>query len=162
MAGLCEYADGVSTTKPRGIVPIVRSRARSFTLNPNAKADDVALIVGKNRQSECVCYMGLMPGSLKFRDSVIKIYWASTGYVSRQYRGVGTDQMLDFARQNTEIIIATGNSAQADRVYRRLGFVERNRTHTIKIKFGIIEKALRKIQSIFLEIEYLNAKIMII
>ncbi len=78
------------------VVPITKQRALAQSKNPYADDDDVGLFVAYSRE-RIVGYLGLLPGMLRARNGLHKVYYGTTAYVAPEYRGklVGLALMQD-------------------------------------------------------------------
>lgn len=104
------------------VAPISLLRARSQARNPQGAPDDIALLVALH-QNRCVGYHGLLPGLLKNKSRVSKIYWLITFYLDAASRGQGWGKRLVTEIQNTDIdLVTTGITGAAAGVYRSAGF----------------------------------------
>jgi GNAT superfamily N-acetyltransferase len=104
------------------IAPISLLRAKSQSKNPQGEPDDLALLVALH-ENRCVGYHGLLPGLLKIKDSVSKIYWLVTFYLDAGFRGKGYGKQLVTEIQNTNVdLVTTGITKAAAGVYRSSGF----------------------------------------
>jgi GNAT superfamily N-acetyltransferase len=104
------------------VAPISLLRAKSQSKNPQGEPDDIALLVAL-RENRCVGYHGLLPGLLKNKDRVSKIYWLVTFYLDAGFRGKGYGKQLVTEIQNTNVdLVTTGITAAAAGVYRSAGF----------------------------------------
>ena len=104
------------------VAPISLLRAKSQAKNPQGEPDDIALLVAINK-NRCVGYHGLLPGLLKNKDHVSKIYWLVTFYLDAGFRRQGYGRQLVTEIQNTNVdLVTTGITAAAAGVYRSAGF----------------------------------------
>jgi len=128
------------------VAPISLLRAISQSQNPQAGPDDIALLVALH-QNRCVGYHGLLPGLLKNKDRVSKIYWLVTFYLDAGFRGKGYGKQLVAEIQNTNVdLVTTGITESAAGVYRSAGFQQlaelpyyQLRPENISIFTGIME-----------------------
>jgi GNAT superfamily N-acetyltransferase len=104
------------------VAPISLLRAKSQSRNPQGEPDDIALLVALH-ENRCVGYHGLLPGLLKNKDRVSKIYWLVTFYLDAASRGKGCGKRLVSEVQNTNVdLVTTGITEAAAGVYRSSGF----------------------------------------
>jgi len=104
------------------VAPISLLRAESPSRNPQGEPDDVALLVALH-ENRCVGFHGLLPGLLKNKDTVSKIYWLVTFYLDAAFRGKGCGKRLVSEIQNTNVdLVTTGITEAAAGVYRSAGF----------------------------------------
>ena len=104
------------------VAPISLLRAKSQSKNPHSEPDDIALLVAL-QENRCVGYHGLLPGLLKNKDRVSKIYWLVTFYLDAGFRRQGYGRQLVTEIQNTNVdLVTTGITAAAAGVYRSAGF----------------------------------------
>lgn len=104
------------------VAPISLLRAKSQSKNPQAEPDDIALLVAVH-QNRCIGYHGLLPGLLKNKNRVSKIYWLVTFYLAAGFRGKGYGKRLVTEIQNTNMdLVTTGITEAAAGVYRSAGF----------------------------------------
>jgi len=104
------------------VAPISLLRAKSQSKNPQGQPDDIALLVALcgNR---CGGYHGLLPGLIKNKDTVSKIYWLVTFYLAPAFRGKGYGKRLVAEIQKTKAdLVTTGITEAAAGVYRGTGF----------------------------------------
>lgn len=67
------------------VIPITRERAFAQSKNPYADENDVGLLVAYHK-GKLVGYGALLPGKLRGRDGLTKVYYGSTSYVVPEYR----------------------------------------------------------------------------
>ena len=104
------------------VAPISILRAKSQSQNPQAEPDDLALLAALH-ENRCVGYHGLLPGWIKNKDRLSKIYWLVTFYLAAPFRGQGYGKRLVTEIQNTKVdLVTTGITAAAAGVYRSMGF----------------------------------------
>lgn len=104
------------------VAPISLLRAKSQSKNPQGEPNDIALLVALH-ENRCVGYHGLLPGSLKNKDRVSKIYWLITFYLDAGYRGKGYGKRLVSEIQQEDVdLVTTGITKGAEGVYRSAGF----------------------------------------
>jgi GNAT superfamily N-acetyltransferase len=104
------------------VAPISLLRAKSQSKNPLSEPDDIALLVALH-DNRCVGYHGLLPGLLKNKDRVSKIYWLVTFYLDAGFRGQGYGKRLVTEIQNTNVdLVTTGITEAAAGAYRSAGF----------------------------------------
>jgi GNAT superfamily N-acetyltransferase len=104
------------------VAPISILRANSQSKNPQAEPDDIALLAALH-ENRCVGFHGLLPGLLKNKDRVSKIYWLVTFYLDAACRGKGYGKRLVTEIQNTKAdLVTTGITEAAAGVYRSEGF----------------------------------------
>ena len=104
------------------VAPISILRAKSQSQNPQAEPDDLALLVALH-EDRCVGYHGLLPGLIKNKDGVSKIYWLVTFFLAAAFRGQGYGKRLVNEIQNTKVdLVTTGITTAAAGVYRSEGF----------------------------------------
>ena len=97
-------------------------RAKSQSKNPQAEPDDLALLVALH-ENRCVGYHGLLPGLIKNKDSLSKIYWLVSFYLDAPFRGQGYGKRLVSEIINTKVdLVTTGITEAAAGVYRSMGF----------------------------------------
>lgn len=77
----------------QGTLPICRQRAFAQTRNPYADDTDIGLLVAYDG-TQCVGYLGLLPGILKARNVSAKIHWFSGWFVDPHYRNTSVGAML--------------------------------------------------------------------
>jgi hypothetical protein len=62
-------------------IPVTKARAISQSFNPNAEAEDIALLVAYNDSNEMIGYIGILPGLYYSHNSTTKVYWNSGWWV---------------------------------------------------------------------------------
>jgi hypothetical protein len=119
------YADQVAGQSGLEIVPITRSRARCVVKNPDADPADLALLILRDKHREIIGYWGFMPSYARVDGRLLKVSFSSTGFIKEELRRTGvTQKAFAAAKQHIKCLCATGNSPDADRMYRFLGFEE--------------------------------------
>ena len=104
------------------LAPISLLRAESQSKNPQGEPDDIALLLALH-ENRCVGYHGLLPGWLKYKDCISKIYWLVTFYLDAAFRGKGYGKLMVAEIQNTNVdLVTTGITPAAAGVYRSSGF----------------------------------------
>ena len=104
------------------VAPISIIRAKSQAKNPQGEPDDIALLLALHK-NRCVGYHGILPGFLKSKDHVSKIYWLVTFYLHAGSRGKGYGKQLVREIQKTNVdLVTTGITEAAAGVYRSAGF----------------------------------------
>ncbi len=79
------FCDYVSHAEGQQISPISRYRALSQSKNPCAEDGDVGLLVAYIGE-QCVGYQGVLPGRLRTKDGIAKVYWGTASYVLPEFR----------------------------------------------------------------------------
>lgn len=106
----------------RKVVPITSARALAQTKNPCARREDVVLLVAF-KGDQCIGYHGLLPAVLKHGDNLARVHWATTFYVSPDFRGQGIGKRLLEEIKNSEIdFVVCQITEVARRAYRSSGF----------------------------------------
>lgn len=120
---LDEFARGcLSDPAFAEVAPISILRAQSQSRNPQAEPEDLAMLVALHA-NRCVGYHGLLPGSVKTKAGVSKIYWLVSFYLDPAFRGRGYGKRLVSEIINTRVdLVTTGITAAAAGVYRSMGF----------------------------------------
>jgi len=104
------------------VAPISLLRAESQSRNPQGEPNDIALLVAL-LENRCVGYHGLLPGLLKNKNTVSKIYWLVTFYLDAAFRGKSYGKRLVSEIQNINVdLVTTGITEAAAGVYRSAGF----------------------------------------
>ena len=105
-----------------GVVAISRSRARAWARNPHASPTDAGLLVARV-EGRCVGYLGLMPGRIRIDGESHPVCWLSTFYVPFEWRESGVGALLLMRACALGVtLVASGSSAEAERIYPKLGF----------------------------------------
>jgi hypothetical protein len=117
----CKSCSNLNAT---GIVPINKKRALAHINNPYADKDDVGLIVAYLKD-RCIGYIGIMPGLLKTRTTISKVYWLSSWFVQPEYRrtSVGLMLILRVISLKYDLVVCEV-SDEAEKIYRALHFNE--------------------------------------
>jgi GNAT superfamily N-acetyltransferase len=123
LKNLVEFArNAIDDPAFEDVAPISLLRAKSQFHNPQADPDDMALLVALH-QNRCVGYHGLLPGLLKNKHRVSKLYWLVTFYLAAEFRGQGYGKRLVTEIKNTNVdLVTTGITTAAAGVYRSEGF----------------------------------------
>jgi len=111
------------------VLPISPRRARSQSLNPRARPDDVALALAY-AEGELVGYMGAMPEVLHLGGSEPQRgAWLSCLWVSPAARGQGLAKRLTrlLMDEYGHRVLLSGFTPEAGNLYRRLGLFEETR-----------------------------------
>ena len=103
------------------VAPISLLRAKSQSKNPLSEPDDIALLVALH-DNRCVGYHGLLPGLLKNKDRVSKIYWLVTFYLDAGFRGQGHGRLVTEIKNTNVDLVTTGITGAAAGAYRSAGF----------------------------------------
>lgn len=121
---LTEFAQHYfDTADPNCVVPLSKLRAHAHSTNPYADPDDVALVVAM-RGSECIGYIGLLPGILRDGQETGKIYWYTTWFVHPDVRHTSAGGMLILATLSLDYdLVAADMAPQTVAFYQRLGFI---------------------------------------
>lgn len=123
VARLADYAKAAASRFPHdGIVAISQHRAQAHGHNPDARPDDVALIVAR-RGGVCVGYVGLVPGVLRTPVGPARVHYISTWNVSDEARGSGIGPKLIEEAMHGRDLIGTGSSDLAIKRFLKMGFV---------------------------------------
>lgn len=75
----------IEQSSDQDIIPITPQRALAQTKNPYADGEGVGLLAAYSN-GEIIGYQGLLPGRLRWHDSLTTVYYGSTSYVAREYR----------------------------------------------------------------------------
>ncbi len=110
--------------RPGDVIPISRARALAWHRNPHAQSNDVSLVLAYV-DGECVGYRGMFPAHWRKHGCARRMYWYSTYFVRPDQRrgGVGSALLRHTFDMGTDIGLI-GSSAEAQAVYRKLGFFE--------------------------------------
>ncbi len=125
----------IDGSAPGSFVPITKQRAIAHTHNPNAKPDDVGLLLAKEGHRN-VGYFGLMPVMLQHEGKLHKVFWLTTWAVSRDYLGKGLGSALMEAALALKVDLAIVGSKPARRVSAKYGFYEVKTLDYVQIDFG--------------------------
>lgn len=102
------------------LIPISPARVQSQINNPCAD-DDIVLLTAFCG-SQCVGYLGLLPGLSCVQGEVSKITWGTTFFVSPSMRGRGVGKLLVAAMQQLNIdFVGTCMTESAESLYRSMG-----------------------------------------
>jgi GNAT superfamily N-acetyltransferase len=114
--------EALASLRPGEVVPISPSRATAQSHNPNAKPDDVGLLVAY-RDGRCVGTLGLVPGLLRAVDRIEPVDWLSAWYVAPEYRNTGAGERLLIAALSLRRNLAASKySEEAGRMYKAMRF----------------------------------------
>jgi GNAT superfamily N-acetyltransferase len=106
----------------RKVVPMTLTRALSQSQNPYARQEDVVLLVAF-KEEQCIGYHGLLPAVLKHGDNMARIHWASTFYVSPDFRGQGIGKrLLEEIKESQIDCVVCQITESAQRAYGSSGF----------------------------------------
>ncbi len=107
-----------------GMLPITKERALAQSYNPCAGEEDIGLLVAY-LGTQCVGYLGIMPGLLKKENEFSKIYWLSTWYVPPEFRkkAIGLALLREAFSLDYDIVL-TGITEDAEKIYRVMKFQE--------------------------------------
>jgi GNAT superfamily N-acetyltransferase len=137
---------------PDDILPISSQRVLAHTHNPCARPDDIVLLVVFDG-NDCIGYHGLLPGLLKHDNTVSRVFWATTFYLSEVHRGQGIGKLLieKIKALNVDFVGAGPNRA-SEKTYLRSGLKTLGPIvfYQLQIKKGAGFKAFHRIQKIFL------------
>lgn len=138
----------------RGLMPISRARAECFAHNPHGDPDDVVLVIARNAEQECVCYMAINHGLLRVGSKQLKIGWAGAGMLARRYYGNGiTEAVVERSMSRNPYFAYDNVSAMMASTLRRLGVHEYAAPSTTHVDvaflnpFSILERLLSKLQA---------------
>ena len=109
------FCDYVAHAEGQQISPISKSRALSQSRNPCAAEDDVGLLVAYVGK-QCVGYQGVLPGRLRTRDGISKVYWGTASYVLPEFRKrlVAVHLIRKLIALKKDIIVTYFNKPLAD------------------------------------------------
>lgn len=114
----------LASLKPGEVIPIAESRARSCSLNPAADDQDVGLLLAYLGDI-CIGHLLVIPGFLRTKGDLRKVYWLSSWYVAPEYRKTGAGALLIMnAIRLRHDLIMTGNTRESDKVFRAGPFRE--------------------------------------
>jgi hypothetical protein len=121
------------------LIPIGKCRALAFANNPCAGNDDIGLLTAY-LDNKCIGYLGMMPGWLRIKDTINKVYWLSTWYVPPKFRkiSVGISLILEARALNYDLIVC-GMSAVAKKVYKALRFKQLGVINFYQIKLYLLD-----------------------
>jgi GNAT superfamily N-acetyltransferase len=106
----------------RKVVPMTLTRALSQSQNPYARQEDVVLLVAF-KEDQCIGYHGLLPAVLKHGDNMARVHWATTFYVSPDFRGQGIGKRLLEEIKDFQIdCVVCQITESAQHAYRSSGF----------------------------------------
>ncbi len=112
--------DAAKTARPDDELPTTPRLACSQAANPQARPDDVLLLVAYVG-NKCAAYLGLMPGQLRLAGRFERVRYMSGWYVCPDYRGLGLGRrLLQTALELPHDLLSTGNSPAAEHSFRRL------------------------------------------
>ncbi|MFY9397996.1 MAG: GNAT family N-acetyltransferase [Desulfomonilia bacterium] len=100
----------------RDVLPITRHKLLSFVNNPNAKEDDVLLLVAYDGDA-VVGYIGLLPDRVFIDGAERRIAWLTSWWVDPRYRRQGTGGFLLVTAMNHYPIVTSGSTDEADKVF---------------------------------------------
>lgn len=123
---VCELEDfartSLATLEPGEVVPTSMARAAAQTKNPCADSSDVGLLTA-HLDDRCIGYLTLVPGLLRMRGAVAKVYRLSACYVPPHLRSTGAGGMLLLrALGLRRDVMVTGFSDDVRRLYEALRF----------------------------------------
>lgn len=104
-------------------VPISPSRAQSYIHNPNAHADDVALMLGYQKD-ELVAYRSFFAGTLRTEEQSFHFGWCSGNWVHPEFRRKGFSKRLlkeAFKDWNGKLVF-TNYAPASEQLYLKTGW----------------------------------------
>lgn len=114
---------------------ITPQRALAQSKNPNADDTDVGLLIAY-KGNWCVGYLGLMPGIMNVNGKHKKIIFPTTWFVSPTARGLSiSSRLYRKAHEIGELLVCTGMSDIAEKIYQHMGFKPMKPIHYFKIDF---------------------------
>lgn len=118
------YRDYVNAADGQQISPISQYRAESQSKNPYADEDDAGLLVAYYGD-QCVGYQGIVPGLLRTRSGLGKVYWGTAAYVLPEFRKrmVAIQLIKKFTSLKKDIVLTGFDSVVAD-VFKGFHFQE--------------------------------------
>lgn len=110
--------------KENELIPITRQRALAQSRNPCAAENDIGLLVAYVGD-RCAGYCGFIPGWLRIKNQLSKVYWVSALFVLPEFRrrGVGLYLLRMIYRLKSDCC-ACNMSKEAERVVRGMKFRE--------------------------------------
>jgi hypothetical protein len=118
---MCDY---VRDGEVQQISPISRYRAIAQSNNPHADPDDIGLLLGYFGET-CVGYQGVLPGLLRTKRGLGKVYWCTAAYVLPEFRKrMVTIHLLKKLMSLGKDIVSTGFNKVGGDVLRGLHFQE--------------------------------------
>jgi GNAT superfamily N-acetyltransferase len=111
----------LSCSNYRDILPISPARALAHSKNPYAEKEDVVLLLAY-KDGRCVGYHGLLPGLLQYEGNFFPVFWGSTFFVSKRFRGmgIGTRLLENIKSLNVDFVV-TGMTDEAKKVLKSFG-----------------------------------------
>jgi len=140
LADLPAYARSF-TGPAAGGAPITCIRARSQSLNPYARPQDVALLAAIC-EGRVVGAHGVVPGLLARKGSLSRVHWSSAVYVEGAFRGRGVGRRLveAFKSLAKDVAVPAGMTPGAEGLYRACGFQSTGRLNFFQLRVDRIER----------------------
>lgn len=124
------------------LIPISPARVRAQINNPCAEGDDIAMVAAFSG-SRCVGYHGLLPGYFLCNGEVVKVYWATTFFVSPAMRGKGVGKLLIEAILRLDVdFIITRMTESAERAYLSMGLESLGDLRYMQLRADKLKKLL--------------------
>lgn len=140
---LKDFTDSCANSSVAGqLLPISPERVDSQMQNPYAEDHDIALVVAFSGPL-CVGYHGLMPGICLCGGRIIKVYWATTFFVSSSMRGRGVGKLLIAAVLDLDIdFFVSRMTESAERAYLSMGLESFGKLHYRQLRADKLKKSL--------------------